>query len=142
VITVLVAEDNNLMRSAIIDLLTAAGDITVVSECTDGDEVLAEAVRTCPDVVLMDMAMRRMGGLEATRILRAACPETRVVVLTGSLSAGRVREVHALGALGYLLKGGEPEELLSGVRSVAAGGTAWSAPARAFLDRGSATSSP
>ena len=138
-IKVLVAEDNNLMRGAIIDLLTAAGDIAVVSECTDGDEVLAEAQRTHPDVALMDMAMQRMGGLEATRILRVACPETRVVVLTGSLSAGRVREAHALGAAGYLLKGGEPEELVSGVRSVATGGTAWSAPARTLLDQGSST---
>jgi|tagenome__1003787_1003787.scaffolds.fasta_scaffold20803199_2 DNA-binding NarL/FixJ family response regulator len=140
-IKVLVAEDNNLMRSAVIDLLTAAGDIEVVAECTDGDEVLAEALRTCPDVVLMDMAMQRMGGLEATRILLQSCPDTRVVVLTGSLSAGRVREAHALGASGYLLKGGEPEELIDGVRAVAGGGSAWSAPALAFLDHGSSSMS-
>jgi DNA-binding NarL/FixJ family response regulator len=141
-ISVLVAEDNDLMRGAVVDLLTAAGDIRVVSQCTDGDEVLAEAIRTCPDVVLMDMAMQRMGGLEATRVLLAACPGTRVVVLTGGLSAGRVREAHALGAAGYLLKGGEPTELIQAVRTVADGGTAWSPPAAALLDRGSSTASP
>jgi DNA-binding NarL/FixJ family response regulator len=135
-ISVLVAEDNNLMRAAVVDLLTATGDIEVVSQCTDGDEVLAEALRTCPDVVVMDMAMQRMGGLEATRVLLAACPESRVVVLTGSLSAARVRESHALGASGYLLKGGEPEELIHAVRTVADGGTAWTAQAAALLDSG------
>ena len=140
-ISVLVAEDNDLMRGAVVDLLTAAGDIRVVSQGTDGDEVLAEALRTCPDVVLMDMAMQRMGGLEATRVLLAHCPWTKVVVLTGSLSAGRVREAHALGASGYLLKGGEPTELIQAVRTVAGGGTAWSPPAAALLDRGPTTTS-
>jgi DNA-binding NarL/FixJ family response regulator len=137
VINVLVAEDNVLMRDAVVDLLTAAGDIAVVSECSDGDEVLQEALRTDPDVVLMDMAMQRMGGLEATRVLLASRPGTRVVVLTGSLSAGRVREAYALGAMGYLLKGGDPAELVRAVRTVAAGGTAWSAEALACLDAGS-----
>lgn len=135
-IRVLVAEDNALVRESVVSLLTAAGDITVVSECTDGDEVLAEALRTCPDVVLMDMSMQRMGGIEATRVLLASCPETRVVMLTGSLSAPRVREAHALGASGFLLKGDDPRDLITGVRTVAAGGTAWGAPALACLDEG------
>jgi DNA-binding NarL/FixJ family response regulator len=138
VITVLVAEDNDLVRDAVVALLAAAGDIEVVSQCTDGDEVLQEALRTCPAVVVMDMAMQRMGGLQATRVLLQSCPETRVVVLTGSLSASRVQEAHDLGAVGYLLKGGDPEELIAAVRTVAGGGTAWSAPALAFLDSGSA----
>jgi DNA-binding NarL/FixJ family response regulator len=140
-IKVLIAEDNDLVRDSVVTLLTATGDIVVVSQCSDGDEVLQEALRTCPDVVLMDMSMQRMGGLEAIRLLRSSCPETRVVVLTGSLSAGRVREAHDLGAVGYLLKGGDPQELIAAVRTVAGGGTAWSAPALALLDAGS-TSTP
>jgi DNA-binding NarL/FixJ family response regulator len=138
-IKVLIAEDNDLVRDSVVGLLTATGDIVVVSECTDGDEVLAEALRTCPDVVLMDMAMRRMGGMEALQLLHESCPETRVVVLTGTPSASRVREARALGAAGFLLKGNDPAELITGVRSVAAGGTAWSAPALAYLDAGSTT---
>jgi DNA-binding NarL/FixJ family response regulator len=138
VIAVLVAEDNDLVRDSVVALLTAAGDIEVVSQCTDGDEVLQEALRTCPTVVLMDMAMQRMGGLQATRVLLRSCPETRVIVLTGSLSASRVQEAHDLGAVGYLLKGGDPEELITAVRTVAGGGTAWSPPALAFLDSGPA----
>jgi DNA-binding NarL/FixJ family response regulator len=136
VIKVLVAEDNDLIRAAVVGLLTATGDVSVVSQCTDGDEVLDEARRTCPDVVLMDLAMKRMGGLQATEVLMQDCPETRVLILTGSLSAGRVREAHALGARGYLLKGGDPEELIAAVRTVAGGGTAWSAPAVALLGAG------
>jgi len=136
VIKVLVGEDNDLIRSAVVDLLSAAGDIVVVAQCTDGDEVLDEALRTCPDVVVMDLAMKRMSGLEATRVLLEHCPGTRVVVLTGSLSASRVREARTLGAMGYLLKGGDPEELVAAVRTVVKGGTAWSAPAVAFLNGG------
>ncbi len=132
-IEALVAEDNDLIREAVVGILTAAGDITVVAQCTVGDEVLAEAGRTEPDVVLMDLAMQRMGGLEATRVLLADRPDCRVLILTGSLSAGRVREAHSLGARGYLLKGGDPEELVAAVRTVAAGGTAWSASALAVL---------
>jgi DNA-binding NarL/FixJ family response regulator len=141
-IKVLIAEDNDLVRDSVVTLLTATGDIVVVSQCSDGDEVLQEALRTCPDVVLMDMSMQRMGGLEAIRLLRSSCPETRVVVLTGSLSAGRVREAHDLGAAGYLLKGGDPQELIAAVRTVAGGGTAWSAPALALLDAGSPSTPP
>jgi DNA-binding NarL/FixJ family response regulator len=137
VIKVLVAEDNDLVRDSVVSLLTATGDIAVVSQCTDGDEVLQEALRTCPHVVLMDMAMQRMGGLQATRVLLEACPDTRVVVLTGSLSADGVRQAHALGAAGFLLKGEDPQELIAGVRTVAAGGTAWAAPALAHLGSGS-----
>ena len=137
-IKVLVAEDNDLVRESVVTLLTATGDIAVVSQCTDGDEVLHEALRTCPDVVLMDMAMQRMGGIEATRVLLESSPETRVVVLTGSLSAERVREAHALGAVGFLLKGDDPGSLVTGVRTVAAGGTAWGPQAIACLDAGRA----
>jgi DNA-binding NarL/FixJ family response regulator len=133
VIKVLVADDNDLIRAAVVGLLTATGDVTVVAQCTDGDEVLDEALRTCPDVVLMDLAMKRMGGLEATELLVRDCPGTRVLILSGSLSTGRVREAHDLGARGYLLKGGDPEELIAAVQTVAAGGTAWSAPAIALL---------
>ena len=130
---ILVAEDNDLIRDAVVGILTAAGDLTVVSQCTDGDVVLDEARRTDPDVVLMDLAMKRMGGLEASRLLLSERPDSRVLILTGSLSAGRVREARDLGVRGYLLKGGEPEELIEAVRTVAAGGTAWSPAALAFL---------
>jgi DNA-binding NarL/FixJ family response regulator len=125
VIRVLLADDNHFVRSALVDLLSAGGDIEIVAECTDGDEVVPAVEQTRPDVVILDLAMARVGGLEAARRLLAVQPEARIVILTASLSAAAVREAHILGAVGYLLKDGEPDELPGHVRTVAAGGTAW-----------------
>ncbi len=132
-VTLLIADDHPFVRGALVDLFTATGDITVVAECADGTEVVPAARRTRPDVVLMDLVMPRMGGLEATAALLAVQPEARVVVLTGSFSPASVREAHALGARGYLLKDEDPSVLPDLVRTVAAGGTAWSSPAVASL---------
>jgi CheY-like chemotaxis protein len=125
VIRVLLADDNVFVRSALVDLLSAGGDIEVVAECADGDEVVAAAELTCPDVVILDLAMARVSGLAAARRLLAVQPESRIVILTATLSAAAVREAHALGAVGYLLKDAEPDELPGHVRTVAAGGTVW-----------------
>lgn len=124
-IRLLLADDNAFVRSALIDLLTDRGDMVVVAECTDGDEVVEAAERTHPDVVILDLAMARVGGLEAARRLLAVQPDARVVILTATLSAAAVREARELGVVGYLLKDADPEELPRHVRAVAAGGTAW-----------------
>lgn len=126
-IRLLLADDNAYVRSALIELLTSGGDMAVVAECTDGDEVVAAAEGTHPDVVIVDLAMARVGGLEAARLLLAVQPDARVVILTATLSAAAVREARELGVLGYLLKDADPEELPHHVRAVAAGGTAWRA---------------
>jgi DNA-binding NarL/FixJ family response regulator len=133
VITVLLADDHAFVRSSLAQLLTATDDITVVAECTDGSEVLPAAMRTRPEVVLMDLAMPDRTGLEATRDLLDAGLPSRVVLLTGSLSAASVREAHALGAAGYLLKEDDPAALPGLVREVASGGSAWSPRATASL---------
>ena len=124
-IRVLLADDNVFVRSALVDLLSTGGDIEVVAECADGDEVVPAAEHTRPDVVILDLAMARVGGLEAARRLLAVQPEARIVILTATLSAAAVREAHDLGVVGYLLKDAEPDELPGHVRTVAAGGTAW-----------------
>jgi DNA-binding NarL/FixJ family response regulator len=125
-IKVLIADDHPFLRSALGDLLAATDDICVVAECPDGCDVVEAAARTHPDVVLMDLVMPVMGGLEATRALRAAQPVVRVIVLTGSLNAAVVREAHALGVCGFLLKTEDAADALPGhIRAVAAGGTAW-----------------
>jgi DNA-binding NarL/FixJ family response regulator len=125
VIRVLLADDNVFVRSALVDLLSTGGDIEVVAECADGDEVVAAAEHTRPDVVILDLTMTRVGGLAAARRLLAVQPEARIVILTATLSAAAVREAHALGVVGYLLKDAEPDELPGHVRRVAAGGIAW-----------------
>jgi DNA-binding NarL/FixJ family response regulator len=77
--------------------------------------------------VIVDLAMPRVGGLEAARRLLEVQPEARIVVLTATLSAAAVREARALGVQGYLLKDADPEALPHHLRTVAAGGTAWRA---------------
>jgi DNA-binding NarL/FixJ family response regulator len=133
VITVLLADDHAFVRSSVAHLLSTDGDIAVVAQCADGSEVLPAALRTQPEVVLMDLVMPARTGLEATRDLRDAGVPSRVVLLTGSFSAVTVREAHALGAAGYLLKDDDPAALPQLVRDVAAGGSAWSARAAASL---------
>src|SRR3954453_10054647 len=125
VIRVLVADDHEFVRAGLIELLDATGDMTVVAECQDGDEVVTAALQTPPDVVLLDLRMRRLPGLEAARALRAVRPDARIVVLTGSPSQSSAGEARELGAVGYLLKGSPPEKLGEQLRTVAQGGTAW-----------------
>jgi DNA-binding NarL/FixJ family response regulator len=126
-IRLLLADDNAFVRSSLVDLLTARGDMEVVAECTDGDEVVEAAERTHPDVVILDLSMARVGGLEAARRLLAVQPDARVVILTATLSAAAVAEARGIGVVGYLLKDADPDELSSHVRAVAGGGTAWRA---------------
>ena len=132
-ITVLIADDHSFVRRSLHDLLDATDDITVVAECSDGSEVLAAAQAARPDVVLMDLVMPRRTGLQAARDLRDAGVPSRVLMLTGSLSASAVREARALGAAGFLLKGDNPEHLAQQVRDVARGGSAWAGPEAAGL---------
>jgi DNA-binding NarL/FixJ family response regulator len=125
-IRVLIADDHDLVRSAISDLLTATDDIQVVAESPDGRDAVETAALTRPDVVLMDLAMPRMDGLQATRALQAAQPEVRVIVLTASLTVTAVRTAHALHVCGFLVKGDDDGDALPGhIRVVARGGTAW-----------------
>jgi DNA-binding NarL/FixJ family response regulator len=139
---VLLADDNAYVRSSLVELLSASGDIDVVAQCEDGDEVLAAADRTRPDVLILDLAMQRVGGLEAARQVLASDPAARIVILTATLSAAAVREAQALGVVGYLLKDADPEELSQHVRTVAAGGTAWRAVTRSQPDLPFLTESP
>jgi DNA-binding NarL/FixJ family response regulator len=135
-IRVLIVDDHPFVRSALGELLSATEGFRVVAECADGSEVAEAAARTHPDVVLMDLLMPRMSGLEAARALRASQPDVRVIVLTGSLSAVAAREALALGIEGFLLKGDDAEgSLTCQIRRVATGGTAWCAAAAAEQER-------
>ena len=125
-IRILIADDHPFLRTTLVDLLAATDDIRVVAECADGAEVAEAAARTEPDVVLMDLNMPRMSGLEAIRALRATQPGVRVIVLTGSLTAAAVREAQALGVAGFLLKGDDGNALPDQIHAVAAGRTVWS----------------
>jgi CheY-like chemotaxis protein len=126
VIRLLIADDHPAVRVALVELFDAIDDIHVVGACADGSEVTPMAELTEPDVVLMDLQMPRMSGLEATRELLAAQPSVRVVVLSGHVTPASAQEAKVVGAAGFLLKEEDPGDLPERIRIVAAGGTAWS----------------
>jgi DNA-binding NarL/FixJ family response regulator len=125
VLRVVLADDQVMMRSGLRALLTAEPDLEVVAEAGDGQQALA-AVRTeYPDVVVMDIRMPVLDGLEATRAIAAdpRLSDVRVLVLTTYDEDALVFEAIRAGAAGFLLKDAEPTELLRGIRIVAAGDT-------------------
>ena len=119
-IRIVIAEDHALVRSGLVDLLTAAGDIEVVGTAANGEEAIAAANQLAPDLVLMDLSMPVLDGIEATRRLAAAAGPS-VVVLTSFSDRDRILRALDAGAVGYLLKDAEPEELIRAVRAAARG---------------------
>ncbi|MFC0530764.1 response regulator [Phytohabitans kaempferiae] len=122
-IRVLLADDQGLVRAGFRALLDAEPDIEVVAEAADGVEAVRLAGQTRPDVVLMDIRMPGVDGLEATRRIAAdpALTATRIVILTTFELDEYLFEALRVGASGFLVKDTEPVELLRGVRAVAAG---------------------
>jgi DNA-binding NarL/FixJ family response regulator len=120
-ITALLVDDHQMVRTGLATLLGSTEDIRVVAQAGDGAEAVAEAARTFPDVVLMDLSMPGMDGVEATRRILADQPDVKVVVLTSFSDRGRVSDALNAGAVGYLLKDCDPNDLLGAVRSAARG---------------------
>ncbi len=120
-ITVLIAEDHTLVREGTRELLDREPDITVVAEAGRGDLAVELAGRHHPDVVLMDMRIPGLNGVDATRAIQAIAPAVRVVIVSAFEDEDYVREALAAGAAGYVLKTAPSRELVEGVRAVAAG---------------------
>jgi DNA-binding NarL/FixJ family response regulator len=120
-IRVLVVDDQELVRSGFCVILDTAEDITVVGEAANGEAALAAAVGCRPDVVLMDIRMPGMDGLEATRLLTGSSPAPKVVMLTTFDLDEYVYEALRAGASGFLLKDSPRHDLIAAVRAAAAG---------------------
>jgi DNA-binding NarL/FixJ family response regulator len=121
VIRVVVADDQRLIRRALVALLERAGDIEVVAEADDGLSAVAAARRHAPDVVLMDVRMPGMDGIEATRSIRNELAGTEVVVLTTYDLDEYVFAAVRAGAAGFLLKDGDGDDLAAAIRACASG---------------------
>jgi DNA-binding NarL/FixJ family response regulator len=119
--TVLLVDDHQMVRTGLAALLGSTPDIRVVGQAGEGEQAVAEAAAQHPDVVLMDLSMPGVDGVEATRRILEAQPEVRIVVLTSFSDRDRVNDALAAGAVGYLLKDCEPADLLAAVRAAAAG---------------------
>jgi DNA-binding NarL/FixJ family response regulator len=120
--TVLLADDHRLVRAGLVRLLATATDIDVVGEASDGEQAVEQAKALSPDVILMDLSMPIVDGIEATRQILASRPDVRIVALTSFVDHPKVAEMLEAGAVGYLLKDCEPADLLSAIRSAGAGG--------------------
>jgi len=120
-IRVVVADDHPIVRSGIVALLQTAEDVEVVGEASTGLEAVDLALKTSPDVMLMDLRMPGIDGDEATARILAARPQTRVLILTTYESDDSILTAIEAGASGYLLKAAPQEEILAGLRSVANG---------------------
>jgi DNA-binding NarL/FixJ family response regulator len=121
VITVVVVDDHAIVRRGLEQLLSGVEDVTVVGSAGDGAEAVDVVRRTRPDVVLMDLQMPGMDGVTATRQIVAGEAQSQVVVLTSFSDSERIVAALDAGAVGYLLKDTEPEDLLEGVRAAARG---------------------
>jgi two-component system, NarL family, response regulator LiaR len=122
VIRVLIADDHAVVRQGLRTFLDLQDDIEVVGEAADGAEAVALAERLAPDVVLMDLVMPGVDGVEAIRRLRERAPATRAVVLSSFIDDDRLVPVIRAGAAGYLLKDVQPAELVDAIRTVHGGG--------------------
>jgi DNA-binding NarL/FixJ family response regulator len=120
-IRILLADDHALFRRGIASLLATESDFEVIGEAVDGRQALALARELRPDLILMDMSMPGMDGLEATRRIRAEMPRVRVVIFTASHRACGPLEAVQCGAQGYLAKKADPQALYSTLRGVAQG---------------------
>lgn len=127
-ITVLLADDHAMMRDGLKALLMSLPDIRVVAEVANGREAVRQAEALKPDVVIMDISMPDMNGVEAARLVLARCPATRVVMLSMHSSSEHVHRALQAGASGYLLKESAADEMEAAVRAAQAG--------RRYLSRG------
>ena len=118
VIRVLIADDHAVVRQGLRTFLELHDDIEVVGEAADGEEAVRVAVEGAPDVVLVDLVMPRLGGIEAIRRIREGSPGTRVLVLTSFADDDTVLPALRAGAAGYLLKDVQPRDLVGAIRTV------------------------
>jgi len=120
-IRIVLADDHSVVRQGFRRILEAQSDMEIVGEASNGREALEQAALLTPDVVVMDVAMPELNGIEATRRMKEATPHSRVLALSMHKDSVYVREILRAGAKGYLLKDAVDEDLIAAVRAVSRG---------------------
>ncbi|WP_030905806.1 response regulator, partial [Streptosporangium amethystogenes] len=121
-IRVLLAEDMTMLRQALTALLSLEDDIEIVAEVAAGDVIVATALRTRPDVAVIDIELPGMDGLSAAAELHARLPECRTLILTCVGQPGNLRRALSAHVAGFMVKNSRPKELAEAIRTVAGGG--------------------
>ena len=120
-ITVILADDHAILRDGLRFLLEAAGDIKIISMAANGQEAIDQAREHCPDVIVMDISMPVMSGIEATKHICKICEHTKVAILSMHHTTEYVQRALEAGAVGYLLKDSAGAELVAAIRALNAG---------------------
>lgn len=135
-IRILLVDDHTVMRAGTRRILEDEPDFKVVGEASDGSEALLLAEDALPDIVVLDVGMPNMDGIQTCRNMRARWPELRILILTGHDNDALVRTLHRMGVEGYLLKSAGPHELIGAIRGVAQGQQAYGVePASALANQ-------
>lgn len=136
-IRILIVDDSDVMRAGLRAALAKRDDFVIVGEAADGDEVLAQVEALCPDLVIMDVEMRRVGGIDAARALSGACPEGPKILMTSLYADDHlIAETLRAGAMGYVLKTCMNQDLAAAVGRVVGGGQFISRRVAALQDSG------
>jgi DNA-binding NarL/FixJ family response regulator len=122
---VLIVDDHDFFRGCLVDLVNASQDLEAVGECTDGAEVPSAVRELHPHVVVMDVRMGAVSGIDAAAALQREEADARVIMLTSDTAPSTRAAAEANGAVGYLIKGSDADLVLQAIRHVAQGGTAW-----------------
>ncbi len=122
-VRVLVADDHTIVRQGLVGILKASEEVEVVAEASDGNEAVEKALKTKPDVAVLDVSMPRLSGIEAARRIHETLPATRLLVLTMHDDEEYILKMVRAGVSGYLLKDSAASELLAGIRALKAGKT-------------------
>ena len=117
-IRILIADDHGVLRAGLRALLNAEPDFTVVGEAADGRQAIELTTQHQPDILLLDVSMPEPGGIEVTRQVKQACPQTRVLILTVHEDESLLQEAIQAGAAGYIIKRAVEAELINAVRAI------------------------
>jgi DNA-binding NarL/FixJ family response regulator len=121
IVNIIIADDHPLLRRALRDILETQTDFKVIAEANDGEDAIKLSIKMIPDVVIMDISMPKINGIEATRQIKAKCPNIAVLVLTVHDDNEHVLTILEAGAAGYLTKGVYDKEIINAIRSVSVG---------------------